>query len=216
MLKAKLNDRVFVLKGVRYFTAGSENIRLGSYGSKTASPVKPNRLNPSFHLNIPSSYIDRVEPIQIELETTKALKGQVDAGMKVADGSAAVTYNAIQSGSLVVIKFNIAEGILREVLNKNSIDLKRFAEIKTRPRIVNQIFVVVSAETASKISAASELHVESKEGSLSVSGSSDTVNNMKIVLAANSTLAYGLLKPQWPRGNKSFVTVFQPDDHGLG
>lgn len=215
MLKAKLNDRVFIFKGTRYFSAGAENIQLGTYGRKTGSPLTASRLDADWRFQLENALIERVEPISIDLETKNALKVKIEVGLKVTDGSGEITAEKIANSSLVVIKFHILSGPLSEAFNRNKAELQKLNNIKRNARIANQIFVVVSAETASKMTAAINLQAKTVGDNVEIVGSLANESETKITIAAGTTLAYGLVQPLWMK-NKLQIESLRTDQHGPG
>ena len=215
MLKAKLTDKVFIFKGTRYFSAGAENIQLGTYGRKSISPIAASRLDAAWRFQLDNALIERVEPISIELETKKSLNAKTDVGLKAADGSGDITIEKFRDSSLVVIKFHILSGPLSEAFNKNTPELKKLNDIKRNSRIANQIFVVVSAETARKMTSAINLQAKTVGNNIEIVGSLENMNETKISIAAGTTLAYGLVQPVWMK-NKLQIESLRTDQHGPG
>lgn len=215
MLKAKLNDRKFRFKGADYFTAKAENMELGIYGKKRASLVNPSYVHAERRLKLQNASVERVEPIKIDLEASDKVKAEINSKLKAVDGNVDFNLDKISTAELIVIKLHILSGPLMDEFNKNTTALGHLKNMRNA-RIVNQVFVVVTAETARKMTASVELTAKSIAGNaVEVSGKYDGNHTSKIKLSKGTVLAYGILKPLWNKKKTKLVSM-RVDQHGLG
>lgn len=206
MLKARLKDNHFLFKGARYFSTKAENIQLGTYGRKATPVLSPNYLDPSRRIKFNDTMVERVEPISITIENVADFNANIAGKLKVADVNASVDINKLGTAELVVIKFHILPGLLQDAFNANATELNRLKNIRNA-RIANQVFVVVSAETARKVTSATELSAKTINGTVKISGTVDTSNDTSISFSEGTTLAYGLIKPIWDRDKRKIENM---------
>lgn len=214
MLKARLKDNHFLFKGARYFSTKAENIHLGTYGRKATPLLSPNYLDPNRRFKFKDTMVERVEPISITIENTTDFNANIAGKIKVVDGEVSVDVNKFGTAELVVIKFHILSGPLMDAFNSDSTELKRLKKIRNA-RIANQVFVVVSAEMARKVTSATELSAKTIDGTVKITGSVNTSNDTTISFSEGTILAYGLVKPIWDK-QKEKIERMVTDQQSFG
>jgi len=220
---ANLKNKAFIFNNWRYFTTTAENIKLGSYGNKIVSLANANYLAVIRTIDLDGVDIDKVEPISFDFSKVKKGDFKFASPIKVVDINANADYEGLKSGNLVLLKFSINMGTLLDILNSKTQEAeKAIKELKKlkRPRLVNQIFSVVSAELASKLSASTSLKAKSNVNGIDISGEiGGSMSNASIVkLSEGTVFAYGLLEPifQKPKAQAQMIETFAPDQQGIG
>ncbi|HRJ31069.1 MAG TPA: hypothetical protein PLV21_14065 [Cyclobacteriaceae bacterium] len=216
MSKVVLNPRFLKAGNKKYFRTGAEVLVLGSYGKKETPPLKANYLYAFSELKIEDGDVREVGPFEFDFKNTKKADAKISADAKVAQGNVTLSYEALKSGSVVFIQFSLSILPIIEALNTDATAMS-YLKTQEKPRVVDTIFVAVSAEFASKIksSAAFELDSTLNGVEISIKPSVSSESEIKLKLPKNSTLAYGLAEPLWD-GLKAKVVDLKPDLKGTG
>lgn len=219
---AILKNKTFVFNHWSYFLASAENLTLGSFGDKKTPIGKPNYLLKYYELDFSNAEIDSVEQIKLDLSKTAKGDFSVSADAIVADGNIGVSYDNFKEGNLVLMKFSISLGAMKDRFNSSSSDSKKAIQelIKLKkPRIVNQIFVIVSAEFASSISNVAEFKIKTNVKGIDFipSGEHTGKNEKKISISKGTVFAYGLLEPIFkkPKEKATEIEKLAPDQYGI-
>lgn len=216
MSKVVLKPKFLKAGNKKYFRTAAEVLVLGSYGKKETPPLKSNYLYQFSTLKIEDGDVKEVGPYEFDFKNTKKADAKISADAKVAQGSIALTYESLKSGSVVFIQFSLSMLPIIESLNANPTALK-YLMAQKKPRIVDTIFIAVSAEFASKIKGSAALELDSTQSTveISIKSSVSSESETKLKLPKNSTIAYGMAEPIWD-GSKTKVVDVKPDLKGAG
>lgn len=205
--------------GISYFRGNAENVQLGSYGDKKTPATSMNYL--SVDDVIPLGRRIKAEKVQVlDINTTKTSKHDLFANLsdvtKVFGVSADVAWKKVKSRQLKLVKFVIANNDIMAAANRSSKSLRALKARGKGARIANQLFVILSAESAEAFERSSSVDVSATNGKikLSAGGSSSSSGNKNVTLSKGSTFAYGLVKLHWAKGKKRIESV-DPDQYGL-
>ncbi len=220
MALAKFTNQSLTYARRKYYVAGAESIKIGSYGKKRTPLTKANYLDKWLDLDVPKAKGTEAVTVDIDFSKSSAagLKGHIKkSGIK---GDASATYEKLRSGKLKLMKLAIARGEMVKLANKDKEALGKLLDYRAKDRICLEIFVVLSATLAEKIEAAGSLNVSATKGGMEVgggiSGSGSSSSTVKI--SKGTTLAYGMMKPVWDaRGKKAKkIRDSKPDQYGTG
>ncbi len=222
-MKAVLKNNTFIFNNWNYFTASSEDVKLGSYGEKRVSIVKPNYLSVHRNMNLDGVDVHTVDPISFDFTKTSQGDFELSVPIHAADIQLEANYENFKSGRLVLLKFSTNLGTTMDLFNADTTQSKRAIEElrkMKRPRIVNQLFVVVSAEFASKFKAGMILSAKTKLEKLEISGllGGESSSETTLTLSQGTVLAYGLLQPIFPKPKATARRIdnVMPDQQGIG
>lgn len=220
---AKLKNKSLEFNHWSYYLASAENLTLGSYGDKKMSLVKPSYLLKYYDLDLSDAEITSVDEIKLDLSKTSKGDFNLAADAKVADGNLGVSYDNFKEGKLVLMKFAISLGEIKDCFNSSNAKSKKAIQelIKLKnPRIVNQIFVIVSAEFASSMSNNTEFKIKTNVKGIDIepSGNISGQSTSKISISKGTVFAYGLLEPIFkrPKEKATQIEKLAPDQQGFG
>jgi hypothetical protein len=220
---ATLKNKTLVFTHWSYFLASAENVTLGSYGEKKTPIGKPNYFLKHRDFDLSGAEISSVEEIKLDVTKTKKGDFHLAADAKVAGGNVGVSYDNFKEGKLVLMKFGISLGEVKDCFNSTAEKSKKaIQELKgmKKPRIVNQVFVIVSAEFARNISTSAEFKIKSTIKGIDIEpGIKHTgETNVKISISPGTVFAYGLLEPVFkkPKATATEIEKFTPDQFGIG
>ena len=219
MKTAKIKNRAFIFNNMRYFTTQAENISLAAYGEKIRRITGISYILVERVLKLDGVEIDRVDAITFDFRSVR--KGDLEFGvpLKAADLSGGVAYEDFRSRNVVLLKLSLKAGILKDILHADTPDARKAMDhLKTtrNARVVNHVFVVVSAALASRLDARGDLNAASRTGGIElytkVGGAVQSESSME--LSKGTVLAYGLLRPVF--GDSGEIVRFVPDHPGIG
>ena len=222
-MKAVLKNKTFIFNNWNYFTASSEDVKLGSYGEKRVSIVKPSYLCVHRNMNLDGVEVHTVDPISFDFSKTHHGDFELSVPIYAADVQLEANYENFKSGKLVLLKLSTNLGTTMDLFNAATLQSQQaIGELKKmkRPRIANQVFVVVSAEFASKFKAGliltAKTNIDKLEISGALGGGSSSENTLTV--SQGTVLAYGLLQPIFPKPKASAMRIdkVMPDQQGMG
>jgi len=223
MSNAILKNKTLVFNHWSYFLASAENVTLGSYGEKKTPVGKPNYLLKERDFDLSGVLINSVEKIKLDVSKTKKGDFSLSGNAKAADGNVGVSYDNFKNASLVLMKFSISLGETRDLFNSDNNKSKtaiKELKVMKKPRIVNQVFVIVSADFADSISNSFDfkLKATAKGIEATLSGNHTGTSTTKLTISAGTVFAYGLLEPvfQKPKATADKISTFTPDQFGIG
>lgn len=195
--------------GQRFFRGKATDVALGSYGEKKTPFGGIPYL--AIERTIPASNLAKVQvkvtgPITVDWG--KVSKTDVSGGvnyLKAAGGKASLSVESAKSAKLVLVKFSIPEGELKDLLNKHAGQAR--SEIKKEgndARVVSEVYVAMEAELASKVTTGGSVSATGTANGLevSVAASNSTTTTTKVSLPPDTTFAYLLHKVKKWDGDK--------------
>jgi hypothetical protein len=220
MAQAVIKDKVFKYNKINYFRAGSENLKLGDYGEKQTPNGKSNYLHVYDNLKLDHFTVFSAGPIEIDFEKSTKVGFNIAFPVKVVEAGVNVSYDSLKSGKVQLMKFYIKAGKqLADEINASPEMITGLKSLK-KERFVNQIFVVMEAQMAKKVSSTTGLKVSTIGNIMNIEGelAGGGGNNTVVKLAAGTVFAYGLVAPNWnkPKKQATHVTTFKPDQQGIG
>lgn len=183
--------------GQRFFRGKATDVALGSYGEKKTPLGKPSYL--AIERTIPGATIAKV-PVKvtgpISVDWSKVSKTDIEGNvnfLKKGGGKASLTVEQAKSAKLVLVKFSIAEGDLKDLLNKHAGDARK--EIKKEgkdARIVSEVYVAMEAELASSVTTGVSVSASGTQNGIEVEvkGGTNGTTSTKVVLPPDTTFAY--------------------------
>jgi hypothetical protein len=216
MSKVTLKQKFLKTGNKKYFRTGAEVLELGSYGKKEVPVLAGSYLFQYSTLRFNEGDVKEIGPFEFDFNNTAKIDANITAEIIAAQGSTIISYEALKSGSLVFIQFTMSILPIIESLNADNSAID-YLKSQQRPRIVNTIFTVVSADFANKIKGSGALEINTTQNGIELSIKPKIVSNseMKLVLPKNSTFAYGLVEPIWDGSRKKIVDL-KPDLKGIG
>lgn len=206
--------------GQRYFRGKATDVALGSYGQKKTPIGSPNYL--AIEKTIPAATLAKV-PVKvtgpIAVDWSKVSKTDVDAGvnfLKKGGGKGSLTVDSAKSAKLVLVKFSIAEGDLKDLLNKYATDARTAMKNEGGDaRIVSEVYVAMEAELASTVTTGGSVSASGTANGLEieVKATTSSTTSTKVVLPPDTTFAYLLHKVK--KWSGSTITDMEDDREGL-
>ncbi|MBI2392106.1 MAG: hypothetical protein HYV09_21115 [Deltaproteobacteria bacterium] len=206
--------------GQRFFRGKATDIALGSYGEKK-TPVGQipylaieKTLSPGVLGKVP---IKITGPIAVDW--SKVSSSDISAGvsfLKKGGGKGSLTIDAAKGAKLVLVKFSIAEGDLKDLLNKHATDSRDYLKKEGGDgRVVSEVYVAMEAELASSVTTGGSVSASGTSNGLQIevaaSGSSTTTT--KVTLPPDTTFAYLLHKVK--KWSNKVVDDMEDDRAGL-
>jgi hypothetical protein len=207
--------------GIRFFRGKATDVALGSYGEKKVPLGNPAYL--AIERTIPAATLAKV-PVKvtgpIAVDWGKVSKTDVEGNvnfLKKGGGKASLTIEGAKSAKLVLVKFSIAEGDLKDLLNKHAQDARD--EIKKEgkdARIVSEVYVAMEAELASSVTTGGSVSASGTANGIeiSVAGSTSSTTTTKVVLPPDTTFAYLLHRVK--KWDKKVISDMEDDRQGPG
>jgi hypothetical protein len=223
MKVAVLKNKTLVFNHWSYFLASAENVTLGSYGEKKTPVGKPNYLLKERDFDLSGAEINSVEEVKLDVSKTRKGDFELAANAIVAGGNVQLTYDNFKEGKLVLMKFSVSLGEVKDIFNssaeKSKKAIRELRDMK-KPRIVNQVFVIVSAEFARSISTTVNFKIKATIKGIDIepSGSHTGSSKSKVSISSGTVFAYGLLEPVFkkPKAKATEIEKFTPDQFGIG
>jgi hypothetical protein len=216
MAKAIVKNSHFTLSGHNYFMGRAENIRLGTYGEKRASPLYVNYLDDQNYIPMLNFNIEKPTTVEIDFVKSKKTDFNLDANYKVANGTIGYSYENMKQGKLALIKMTVQNNELKDFINNDEDLLEEIKSYKI-PRIANQVFVVVEASFAETFSSKADFKATYAKGILTVDAKTEAGASGKstLTISQGTVFAYGIVKPVFNK-DKSKITKFETDQWGMG
>jgi hypothetical protein len=211
---AVIKDNHLKFNGKSYFRAGSESVELGSYGEKKTPIAKANYLEVQGHVARPKLEVRTATIVDIDFKqsTEKDFKANVLAG--AVGGSVDTAYKRLDKGELKLVKFEVELVDMKKALNDSPIVRDNLDKYGGDARVCHQIFVVLEASIATKISSSTSLAVAGTTGGLTVTAKGKTKDekDTTVTLSKGTTFAYLLAKMDWDKKNGDKVVEKLTDD----
>jgi len=225
-MSIKITDSKFVYSAKSYFRGGCEDVNLVSFGEKktplgkapylyVAGTVTPQNLG---KVNVTVS-----GPYPIEWE--KFSDSDVNVGIKyltVAGGQVGFSRNAAKSANLVLMKLSLSSNALENLLNKHAHAARNsLKEEGDDARIVSDVWIVMEAQLASKVTTGGNVSVSAPLGAsgftLEVGGSTSSTISTKVQIPEQTCFAYLLNKvKKWDKvSGEWMVKELEDDTKGL-
>lgn len=120
--------------------------------------------------------------------------------------------HAFKSGKLKLVKLEIRLDGMKTAFNKTSIALSNFKSYGDDARAVHQIFVVLSATEATKVTIGGSVTLTQAGNTLTMTMGSS--NSSVVTFSAGTTYAYLLCKATW-NSAKTQIDKFTDDQWGV-
>jgi hypothetical protein len=194
----------------------AENVQLGTYGEKRASPLYVNYLDGQSNIPMVSFNIEKPATVEIDFEKSKKADFNIEADHKVADGTIGYSYENMKQGKLVLIKMIVQNNELKDFIN-NHVDVLEEIRSYKKPCVANQVFVIVEASFAETFSSNTDFKASFAKGILTVDAKTEAGASGKstLTISQGSVFAYGIVKPIFNK-DKSKITKFETDQWGMG
>ena len=206
--------------GQRFFRGKATDIALGSYGEKKTPALAIPYL--AIEKTLASNIVAKV-PVKVTgpigVDWTKVSKTDLDAGvsyLKLAGGKGSLTVEGAKSVKLVLVKFSIAEGDLKDLYNKFAGGARDYLKKEGGDaRVVSEIYVAMEAELASAVTTSGKVTGSGTVNGIEieVSVQSTTTTTSKITLPPDTTFAYLLHRVKKWDGSK--IQDMEDDRPGL-
>ena len=192
----------FVYGGRKYFRGKAENISFASFGQKKTPFLGIPYL--AVENTVTRRNLDKMKSqikisAPISIDWGRYTSADVNVGIKyltVAGASAGFNHKVAKRAKLKLVKIYMHEGPLKTLLNNHAPGARKFMAAEgRRARIVSEVFVVMAAKLASKVSNCGSLSgYGTPDGSLMIELDTKVCNtNMsKIKIPADTTFAYGM------------------------
>jgi len=148
--KTKITKKGFKYNGMHYWRAGSQNVKLGTYGNKRSS------YGVEAHNDIKATNfrgkvdVSGVYQIDWSKDSKFGAQGQVQyVGYK---GGASYSREAKKGAKLKLVLMNVKKGPLQTIINKKSKGALKFFKNNKNARVVSGVWVVMEAQLADSIS----------------------------------------------------------------
>jgi hypothetical protein len=212
--QAVIKDNHLKFGGKSYFRAGAESVELGSYGEKKTPIAKANYLEVQGHVSRDKLKVRTATIVDIDFKqsTEKDFKANVLAG--AVGGSVDTAYKRLDKGELKLVKFEVELVDMKKALNDSPVVRDNLDKYGGDARVCHQIFVVLEASIATKVSSSTSLSAAATNGALTVTAKA-TVKNEKdttVTLSKGTTFAYLLAKMDWDKKDGNKVVEKLTDD----
>lgn len=225
-MAVKISDSKFVYSSKSYFRGGCEDVNLVSFGEKKTPLGKASYLYVAGTVspaNLAKVNVTTSGPYAIEWDNYS--DKQVNVGIKyltVAGGQGAFSRRAAKSANLVLMKLSVPSNALERLLNKHAnVARRNLKEEGKDARIVSDVWIVMEAELASRVTTGGSVSVSAPLGTsgftLNVGASSSSTTSSKVQIPKNTCFAYLLAKvKKWDRiGREWMVEELEDDTKGL-
>jgi hypothetical protein len=214
MSTTKITDHTFEFGSTKYFRDNCQAIEMCSNGKKK-DPIGDEaslEVNDRVMPEILAKYrVKTNEPAKIDWATTTKAALNAQGVLKFfgigKSGAVEFTYESAKSANLELIYISIDLGPLKEMLNKDAGAACSYLRTEgSNGRIVNGVFVVVSAELSQHFSAygSASASVQASGSSASVSATGGKYGTQTIVLGKGSIFAYSMAKVKnWTKDKKA-------------
>lgn len=203
------NGTLVIDGGQRFFRGKASDVALGAYGEKKnpiGSPAYIAIEKVMMPIIIAKAPLKITGPIAVDWG--KVSKTDISANatyLKAGGGKASLSVESAKSARLVLVKFSLYEGDLKDLLNKHAGDARNYLKKEGNDgRIVSEVYVAMEAELASKVTVGGSASANGNNGTLEIevgaSGSSTTTT--KVVLPPDTTFAYLMHKVKKWNGDK--------------
>lgn len=225
MSEINISKNTLKIGNLKYFRTGADALRLGDYGRKYDSALNANtyvapegRIPPALlkgHVRFLSSQ-------QISWAAQKAADVEANGklhvfglGLKTAT---AASYDDAKRYNLVLLKFSIIEGELKELLNGPARAAREYLETERKDgRVVSTIYLAVKGDYAEHVqnSVKKTVSVDAGTAELEFTASGGSSGEQTIVFGKKAVFAYGTHRvTDWNRG-RTVVENMDDDMPGM-
>lgn len=195
--------------GNRYFRRNAPAVEVGANGEKKEPLTEANYLAVDSHIkyDLLNGKIKKQAPVEIDWASQK--KTDVEAYVSlyfVAGGTATFTHEKAKEAHLKLIRFNIEQTTLQQVLNNDAdVVRKSMKDEGNDARVCSSTWVVMSGDLAERFSTSAGLEVSGTSAtglSVTAKGDGSWSGSEKITFSAGTVFAYGLHKVKKWDGDK--------------
>jgi len=169
----KITKKGFKYGNMKYWTAGAQNVRLGTYGNKRTS------YGMEVHKHMGASYfkknIDTSKVYSISSSSDKNFVANAGVQYVGWDGKASYSRTATKKADLKLVLLNVPKGYMIDAINKDGKGSLAFFKDNNNARIVTGVWIVMEAKLASAVTS---------NGGGSVEGT--TPNGVKVKLGVSA------------------------------
>ena len=218
--KAVIGDNVFKYNGKRYFMASAEDVQIGSYGKKKTPITQANFLEVQGHIGFDKLKVQEAGVVEIDFKESKATDVKAKLGTAAGHLGLGVdtAYTKLEKGELKLVKFVVENEPLKKTANDLPGVLNNLDSYGNDARIAHQIFVVLEAETATKMTTATTVTVSGEKDGVKLTAASTTKNgrDTTVTLSKGMTYAYLLVKIDWDKKAKDLrIEELNTDQHSV-
>lgn len=212
--QAVIKDNHLKFNGKSYFKAGAESVELGSYGEKKSPLTKANYLEVQGHIPHDKLKVRTATVVDIDFKNSseKDFKAGVVAG--AVGGSLDTAWKRLDKGELKLVKFEVEPVDMKNAINDSPAARDNLDKYGNDARVCHQIFVVLEATVATKITNSTSLSAAGTNGALTVTAKATAKNEKDTVvtLSKGTTYAYLLVKIDWDKKDGKKVVEKLTDD----
>lgn len=218
--KAVIEDNVLKYSGKRYFKASAEDVQIGSYGEKKSPLTQANYLEVQSHVAYDKLKVIEAGIIDIDFKQSKEVdvKAKLGGAAKHLGLESDVAYSKLQKGELKLVKFIVENESLRKTVNGLPGVLNNLDKYGNDARIAHQIFVVLEAETATKVTTSTSTTASGTADGVKLTVAAKTKNerDTTVTLSKGMTYAYLLVKIDWDKKAKDLrIEKFTDDQQSV-
>ena len=195
--------------GNRYFRRNAPAVEVGANGEKKAPLTEANYLAVDGHIkyDLLSGKIKKQAPVEIDWSREK--KSDVEAYVDyyfVAGGTAKFTHEKAVEAHLKLMRFNIEQSTLQQVLNNDAAQVRNSMKNEGNDaRVCSSTWVVMSGDLAERFNTSAGLEVSGTTAtglSVTAKGDGSWTGSEKITFSPGTVFAYGLHKVKKWDGDK--------------
>lgn len=211
---AVIKDNHMKYNGKGYFRAGAESVELGSYGEKKVPLTKPNYLEVQSHIPFERLKVREAVIVEIDFKQSSEKDFKIGLNASAAAGNVDTAYKRLDKGELKLVKFEVELVDMKNAVNDSPVHRENLDSYGNNARISHQVFVVLEASIATKVTSATSLSASAKDGKLTVTAKAKVVSekDTEVTLSKGTTFAYLLCKIDWDRKNGKKVVEKLTDD----
>jgi hypothetical protein len=191
-------------------------VPIGGYGEKKSPLTQANYLEVQGHVAFDKLKVQEAGIIEIDFKQSKSTDVKAKLGTAVGHLGLGVdtAYTKLEKGELKLVKFVVENESLRKTVNDLPGVLKNLDKYGNDARIAHQIFVVLEAETATRVTSATTVTASgTKDGvKLTVAATGKNGRDTTVTLSKGMTYAYLLVKIDWDKKAKSLRIEKLTDD----
>lgn len=220
---SRFSDSKFVYSAKSYFRGACEDLNLVTFGEKK-TPIG----NVATYLYVAGTITaDNLAKVKVtasgpySIEWEKFSDSDVNVGIKyltVAGGQAAFNRKTAAAADLVLMKLSLGSIELTNLLNKYAPKARSYLKDEGNDaRIVSDVWIVMEAQLASKVTSGGSLSVTAPLGTsgftLQVGGSTSSTTTTKVQIPEKTCFAYTLAKvKKWDKVNGEWMVQELEDD----
>jgi hypothetical protein len=233
---ARITNTSLKFAGLSYFRANAPSVQLGAFGAKKTPLTKQNYLEVLGRIPAARLKVHRATKATIDFTGTSSVDVAVDVSVPVSGPeldtglgeetgvapdtgtltlSPSVAYEQMRHDELCLVKLDIYPSDIIRAANDSPAVLRHLKECGDGGRLVHQIFMVLTAETAKVVTSSTSLALSATDGQVMVTaeGSHGSTGDLKLELSSRTTFAYLLLKLKWDaRQKKNWKRIVGSED----